>query len=138
MSAKKMLCMLSAGALLAAAAPAFADQPRWARAHGYRHHPHHVVVKHHYRPVVREVVVRRTVIVERPVYFAQPAIAVHRPPAYYGGPAVYAAPVYDPALATLGGAIIGAAIGSQFGKGDGRTAAIAVGAVLGGVLGSGR
>jgi uncharacterized protein YcfJ len=138
MSTKKIFCMLSAGTLLAAAAPAFADPPRWAPAHGYRHHPQQVVVKHHHRPVVREVIVRQTVVVERPVYVHRPAIVVHQPPAYYGGRAVYAAPAYDPALATLGGAIIGAAIGSQIGRGDGRTAAIAVGAVLGGVLGSGR
>jgi uncharacterized protein YcfJ len=141
MNARKTILTVAAGTLLAAA-PAFADHPRWAPAYGHRHqHEQVVVVKHQrgHRPAVREVVVvrqpvvvRRTVIVERPVYVERPV--------HYGVPHTYPAPVYaapDQALRTLGGAIIGAAIGSQIGNGNGRTAATAIGAVVGGVIGSG-
>jgi len=141
MNTRKTIFTLAAGSLFAAA-PAFADHPRWAPAHGHRYkHEQVAVVQHHQRPVAREVVVvrqpvvvRRTVIVERPVYIERPV--------YYGAPHTYSAPVYAaPArhhvLGTLGGAIIGAAIGSQIGKGNGRTAATAIGAVVGGVIGSG-
>jgi hypothetical protein len=140
MIARKTILTLAAGTLFTAA-PAFADPPRWAPAHGQRHRDV-VVVKHRYdhRPVVREVVVqqpvvvRRTVVVERPVYVERPF--------YYSAPPVppapvYAGPVSDRALGTLGGALIGAAIGSQIGNGNGRTAATAIGAVVGGVIGSG-
>lgn len=138
MNARKTILTVAAGTLLAAA-PAFADHPRWAPAHGQRHQQV-VVVKHQHdhRPAVRQVVVRepvvvrRTVIVERPVYIERPV--------YYGAPHTYPAPVYaapDQVLRTLGGAIIGAAIGSHIGNGNGRTAATAIGAVVGGVIGSG-
>ena len=142
MNARKTIFTLAAGTLFAAA-PAFADHPRWAPVHGQRHqHEQVVVVKHqqYHRPAVREVVVvrqpvvvRRTVIVERPVYVERPV--------HYGVPHTYPAPVYAaPAphhvLSTLGGAIIGAAIGSQIGNGNGRTAATAIGAVVGGMIGS--
>jgi hypothetical protein len=147
MNARKTVLTLAAGTLLAAA-PAFADHPRFPAAHGQRH-PQVVVVKHRHdhRPAAREgvvvrrpVVVRRTVVVERPVYVAQP-VYVERP-VYYGAPPVHPAPVYagppsNQVLSTLGGAIIGAAIGSQIGGGNGRTAATAIGAVVGGVIGSG-
>jgi uncharacterized protein YcfJ len=143
MNARKTILTLAAGTLLAAA-PAFADPPRWAPAHGSRHNPERVVVvkqRHDHRPAVRQVVVvrepvivRRTVVVERPVYVQRPV--------YYGAPPVHAAPIYagpahDNVLATLGGAIIGAAIGSQIGHGEGRAAATAIGAVVGGAIGSG-
>ena len=143
MNARTAILTLAAGTLLAAA-PAFADHPRRAPAHGQRHkHEQVVVVKHRYdyRPAVREVVVvrqpvvvRRTVVVERPVYVQRPV--------YYGVPPVQPAPVYaapapNHVLGTLGGAIIGAAIGSQIGNGNGRTAATAIGSVVGGVIGSG-
>jgi hypothetical protein len=139
MNARKTVLTLAAGTLLAAA-PAFADHPRFPAAHGQRH-PQVVVVKHRHdhRPAAREgvvvrrpVVVRRTVIVERPVYVERPG--------YYGVPHTYPAPVYaapEQVLRTLGGAIIGAAIGSHIGNGNGRTAATAIGAVVGGVIGSG-
>jgi uncharacterized protein YcfJ len=139
MNARKTVLTLAAGTLLAAA-PAFADHPRFPPAHGQRHQQV-VVVKHRHdhRPAAREVVVvrrpvvvRRTVIVERPVYVERPG--------YYGVPHTYPAPVYaapEQVLRTLGGAIIGAAIGSHIGNGNGRTAATAIGAVVGGVIGSG-
>ena len=142
MNARSALFTLAAGTLFAAAAPASADHPRWAPAHGHRYqHEQVVVVQHHHQPVAREVVVvrqsvivRRTVVIERPVY-------VERPHYYYGVPPAHPAPVYaapapNHVLSTLGGAIIGAAIGSQIGNGNGRTAATAIGAVVGGVIGS--
>jgi hypothetical protein len=139
MNAKKTICMLSAGAMLVAAAPVFADPPYWARAHGYRDRDHDervVVVERHYRP--------RYYVVERPVYVAPRPVVVYREPVYYAPAPVYAAP---PAygygaprgnvLSTLGGAIVGAAVGNQIGGGSGRTVATAVGAAVGGVIGSG-
>lgn len=146
MNARKTIFTLAAGTLIAAA-PVFADHPRWAPAHGQRHQREQVVVVKHqryHRPAAREVVVvrqpvvvRRTVIVERPVYVEHP-VYVERP-VYYGVPHTYPAPVYaapNQVLRTLGGAIIGAAVGSQIGNGNGRTAATAIGAVVGGVIGS--
>lgn len=141
MNAKKTLGTLAAGTLLLAAAPAFAEPPRWAPAYGYRNHSERVVVVKQ-RPVrevrtvvVREpVVVRRTVFVERPVY-VQPRPVYVREPMYAPAP-VYAGYGNANVLGTLGGAIIGAAIGSQVGHGNGRTAATAIGAVVGGAIGS--
>lgn len=145
MNARMTILTLAAGTLFAAA-PAFADHPRWAHGHGYRYEQT-AVVHQHYRPAVREVVVvrqpvvvRRTVIVDRPVYVERP-VYVGRP-VHYGVPHAYPAPVYaapapDQVLRTLGGAIIGAAIGSQIGHGNDRAAATAIGAVVGGVIGSG-
>jgi uncharacterized protein YcfJ len=141
MNAKMILSTLAIGSLLtAAAAPAFADPPRWAPAHGYRHHHDRVVVVRHSHPtvtrtvIVREpVVVRRTVVVERPVY-VRPPIVVHRP-VYYAAP-VYPAPANGVVLGTLGGALIGAAIGSQSGHPGDQAAGTVIGAVIGGVIGS--
>ena len=96
MNARKMILTMAAGTL-AAAAPAFADPPRWAPAHGYRHNAERVVVVKH-RPVVREVVVRepvvvrRTVIVERTVYVERPLYFER--PVYYAAPPAPPAPVY--------------------------------------------
>ena len=145
MLAKRTLVTLAVGTMFAAAAPAFADPPSWAPAHGYRaqqvHERQVFVARHHQRqPVVREVIVRRPVVVHRTVVVQRPAHIAR--PVYYGAPvyagSVYAAPHPDAVLGTLGGAIIGAAVGSQIGKGDGRTAAIAIGAIVGGALGGSR
>jgi len=137
MNANKILCLLSAGTLLAAAAPAFADQRGWEPRNDRGHVRKKVVVveRHFHAPV-------RRVIVERPVYVQRrPVFVVHQAPVYYGPQPVYAG--YggyggNVALSTLGGAVIGAAIGSQIGHGSGNDAAIAIGAVVGGILGSGR
>jgi len=137
MNANKILCLLSAGTLLAAAAPAFADQRGWEPRNDRGHVRKKVVVveRHFHAPV-------RRVIVERPVYVQRrPVFVVHQAPVYYGPQPVYAG--YggyggNVALSTLGGAVIGAAIGSQIGHGSGNNAAIAIGAVVGGILGSGR
>jgi len=137
MNANKILCLLSAGTLLAAAAPAFADQRGWEPRNDRGHVRKKVVVveRHFHAPV-------RRVIVERPVYVQRrPVFVVHQAPAHYGPQPVYAG--YggyggNVALSTLGGAVIGAAIGSQIGHGSGNNAAIAIGAVVGGILGSGR
>ena len=134
MNAKKIACLLSAGTILAAAAPAFADPHRWEPRHDRRHaHQKVVVVERYYHAPVRRVIVERPVYVER-----RPVVIVHRAPAYYGPGPVYAGYGGNNALSTLGGAVIGAAIGSQIGHGSGNNAAIAIGAVVGGILGSGR
>ena len=135
MFAKKTQVTLSAGALLAAAAPAFADHDNWR--HGHRVQQRVVVEQH--PVVVRE----RTVVVERPVYRA-PAYGYGQPVYGYGQP-VYSEPVYAPApvyaerdntAATIGGAALGAFIGSQVGHGPDRAAAVAAGALIGGIIGS--
>ena len=137
MNANKILCLLSAGTILIAAAPAFADPHRWEPRHDRRHAQKRVVVvERHYRAPVRHVIVERPVYVQR-----RPVVVMHQAPVYYGAEPVYAGyGGYDgnTALSTLGGAVIGAAIGSQIGKGSGNNAAIAIGAVVGGILGSGR
>ena len=141
MNAKKIVCLLSAGTILAAAAPAFADPHRWEPRHDRRHAQKRVVVveRHYYRAPVRHVIVERPVYVQR-----RPVVVMHQPPVYYGAEPAYAgyggygAYGGNTALSTLGGAVIGAAIGSQIGHGSGNNAAIAIGAVVGGILGSGR
>jgi len=134
MNAKKILCLLSAGTILTAAAPAFADPHRWEPRHDRRHAQSRVVVvERHYRAPVRYVIVERPVYVQR-----RPVVVMHQPPVYYGPEPVYAGYGGNNALSTLGGAVIGAAVGSQIGRGSGNTAAIAIGAVVGGILGSGR
>lgn len=145
MFAKKTLSILTVGTLFAVAAPAMADPPRFAPAHGYRAQERAVVTRHYHRqPVVREVivhrpVVRRTVVVERPVY-VEPRRAYHPGHPRHHVP-VHAAPVYhghshDSDLGTIGGAVIGAVIGSQVGTPESRPFATAIGAVLGAVVGS--
>jgi uncharacterized protein YcfJ len=134
MNAKNVLCLLSAGTLLAAAAPALADSYRWEPRYDHRQmHQKVVVVERHFHAPVRRVIVERPVYVER-----RPVVIVHQPPVYYGAEPVYASYGGNVALSTLGGAVIGAAVGSQIGRGSGNTAAIAIGAVVGGILGSGR
>ena len=151
MFAKKTICTLSAGALLATALPALAAPPYWAEAHGHRASERVVVERE------RTVVVRhepryygRPRYVE-PVYAPAPVpVPVYAPaPAYaepvYGQP-VYAEPVYAPApvytrrevnpAGAIGGVAIGAVIGSQVAHGPNRTAGAAVGAILGGIIGS--
>jgi uncharacterized protein YcfJ len=143
MFAKKTLGILTVGTVFAVAAPAMADPPRFAPAHGYRAKERVAVTQHYHRPaVVREVivhrpVVRRTVVVERPVYVA-PRRAHYRGYAHHP---VRAAPVdhghsHDSTLGTVGGAVIGAVIGSQVGAPETRPIATAVGAVIGAVVGS--
>jgi hypothetical protein len=150
MNAKKTVGTLSAGALLVAAFPVFADPPHFARDHGFRDRGHDrghavVVVQHYRRPVVRPYVqavyVARPVYVDRPVYVAPP-VYVQRP-VIYSAPAAYYQPAayYPPAapvnvLGTLAGATLGAVVGHQIGHGDGKTAATIVGGVVGGVIGS--
>ena len=127
MLAKRIICMLSAGAMFAAAVPAFAD-------HNYRDG---------YRAYQRAVPAR--------VYHGYGAPAYRHAPVYahgygYGQPA-YGAPAYgygygpgyqdrDNAIATVGGAALGAFIGSQVGYGPNQGAAIAAGAIIGGLIGS--
>jgi uncharacterized protein YcfJ len=140
MNTKLTFGTLALGTLLIAAAPAFADPPRWAPAHGYRHNHERVVVRHHHPAakrtvIVREpVVVRRTVIVERPVVVHRPAV-VHRP--VYVAPApVYPVQANGVVLGTLGGALIGSVIGGQSGDPHDQAAGTVIGAVIGGVIGS--
>jgi len=121
---KRIAVLTAAGAALGAAAPAFADPPHWAPAHGYR-------AKHHAPRMV-------------PVYPRPYAVITHRPvvayraPAYYGGPA-YAYRGhrgYDyGASGALAGAVAGALIGGSVTHGDERVAGVAIGSVLGAVIG---
>ena len=153
MFAKKAVLALSAGALLGATVPAFADHDSWRHRQG----TYDRAAVEQYPPAVGYRVVRdRPVVAERPVYREpvyerQPARDYGRwdhryeQPVYGHGQAVYSEPAYAPApvyaerdntMATIGGAAIGAFIGSQIGQGPNRAAASAVGALLGGILGS--
>ena len=147
---KTSLSLLSVGALLAVAAPAMADPPHWAPAHGFRAKQDVVVhryvqpvvtrkvVVHHQPPVVQRVVVQRY----QPVPVTR-TVVVHRPAPFYAAPVYAPAPVYAaPApvfsdgpnvFGTVGGAIIGAMIGSHVGG----ELATGVGAVAGAAIGSG-
>jgi len=81
---KKLVCILTAGATLAVAAPVFADSGR-ERGYDYnRDHRHYSNYERHgYRDHYRNydrrhlVVVQRPIIVERPVYYAEPAPALN-------------------------------------------------------------
>jgi hypothetical protein len=81
MKARKIVLALAAGTTLLAAAPVFADPPRWAPAHGWR--------AHHYRPYYYPGYVyypaRPVVVAPPPVYYAPPPAPVYYRPA----PAVY-------------------------------------------------
>lgn len=147
MFARKTIYALTAGTMIAASLPAFADHGRWDRGYEPRRE-HERVIEHRYpaRPpmvVERRVerrVVERPVYVDRPVYVGSPGPVY--PPVYEPAPAYYP-PVYEPApvrgvnvLGTAAGAIVGAAIGSQIGYGHDRAATTAVGAVIGGAIGS--
>jgi len=144
MFARKSIYALTAGTLLAASVPAFADHGHWDRDYEYGHGRAPAI---EYRYPSRPVVVERRVerrVVERPVYVGRP-VYVERPapvyPPVYGPAPVYHPPVYGPArgpnvLGTAAGAIVGAAIGSQVGYGHERAATTAVGAVIGGAIGS--
>jgi uncharacterized protein YcfJ len=136
MFAKNTISILSAGALLAIAAPAMADPPHWAPAHGYRA-KQNVVVHRHVQPVVKRTVVvhhHQPVVRRTVVHRYEPAhrhVVVHRQAPVYAAPA----PVYHQPniLGTVMGGVIGAVIGSHVG-GEMATGA---GAVIGGVIGSG-
>jgi hypothetical protein len=104
---KTLICILTAGAALGAAAPVFADAEH-DRGYGnerghysyYDRHDHRGYFRNDYRDYYRpRVIVRRPYIVEQPAYYPGPA--------YYPAPVYYSAPVSDVAA----GAIIGAAIG---------------------------
>ena len=81
---KKLICILTAGATLGAAAPVFADswhdrgyeRNRYSYRdydrHGYRNHDRNRVVV-----VQRPYVVERAYIVVRPVYYSEPAPAAN-------------------------------------------------------------
>ena len=140
---KKAVCILSAGAALAAA-PAFAQDNHWQRGEGFRNWSHRPAVVDHrrYTPVARPYVIERTPA----VYYAQPAYGYYDPTAYYGQPAYSVQPGYygQPAYGavplanpgTVIGATAGALIGSQLGDRHNRAATTAIGALLGGFLGS--
>jgi hypothetical protein len=143
MFAKTTISILSAGAVLALAAPAMADPPHWAPAHGYRAkqnvvvHKHvqpvvnRKVVVHHHQPVVRRTVVHR---------YHEPyrTVVVHRPAPVYVAPApVYAAPAPVYHQPNIFGTVVGGVIGAMIGSHVGGEMATGAGAVIGGVIGSG-
>ena len=104
---KTLICILTAGAALGAAAPVFADSEHF-RGHDsdrgrYSYYDRHdqrgfnwAYNRDHYRDYYRP-----------PVFVARRPYVVDQP-SYYPGPVYYSAPVADVAV----GAIIGAAIGS--------------------------
>ena len=106
---KKLICILTAGAALGAAAPVFADSfhnrgfdrsRHGAQFRDYDRHDRRNFDRHGFRHFDR----RRVVVVERPVVVQRPYIVEQ--PVYYSQPA----PVANVGV----GAIIGAAIGSIY------------------------
>ncbi len=97
MNAHRTACILSAGIMLAATIPAFAHSPGPTRGFHDRQPQRVLVHPYYYRPVAREVVVRRPVYVERRMLVPRPMVnyALVPPPAYYWPPyIVRARPVY--------------------------------------------
>ena len=102
---KKLICILTAGAALGAAAPAFADS---FHNRGYNHHRHgahyrdydrhghrdfdrHGYRSHDRRHVVvvqRPLIVQRPYIIEQPVYYSQPAPMANMGPGAMIGTAI--------------------------------------------------
>jgi hypothetical protein len=86
MKARNLALVLAAGTSLLAAAPAFADPPHWAPAHGWRakqHRPHfypYRVPAYVYAPA------RPVVVVSPPVVYAPPPRVIYAPaaPVIYG------------------------------------------------------
>jgi len=83
---KTLICILTAGAALAAAAPVFADSERGFgherdrdRYSHYDRHDHHAYNREYIREYNRRqvVVVQRPYIVAQPVYYAEPAPAAN-------------------------------------------------------------
>jgi len=81
---KKLMCLLTAGAMLSVAAPAFADSGRdrgydYNRNNGYYGNYERRDFREHHRDYNRHrfVVVQRPIVVERPVYYAEPAPVVY-------------------------------------------------------------
>ncbi|MBE0627237.1 MAG: hypothetical protein IH606_20755 [Burkholderiales bacterium] len=75
---KKLICLLAAGATLAAASPAFADRGHTRERDyqsAYRHYDGRYADRGEHRGWDRRraVVVHRPMIVEHPVYYARPA-----------------------------------------------------------------
>ena len=97
---------------------AFADPPRWAKAHGYHKKKHRHEKRHHRRP--------RVVYVERHDHHEDHSHHEKRRYPRSTG-------TFD--TGTILGAVIGAAAGTQVGKGKGRVVAVLSGAVIGAVLG---
>ena len=105
--------------VIPAAAPAFADPPHWAPAHGWRAKHHRPV---HYGPRSWH---------PYPAYVVTPAA----PPRYVQVPASGAAFCSRDLIGAVIGGGLGALAGTRVGKGDGRTVAIIVGTITGGAIG---
>jgi uncharacterized protein YcfJ len=119
--------ILVAAVLCAAAAPALADPPDWAPAHGWRSHEDDGA-RYAWARVVdaQPIYAAERQPVSRQVCYQQPGYEVQR--------TRYVNPNQGPA--TLLGAIIGGALGNTAGHGDGRAAATIAGAVIGGAIGN--
>ena len=86
MNWKALALATTAASALLGAAPAFADPPRYAPAHGWRSQ------HHHYRP--------RPVVVYAPprVYYAPAPVYYAPPPVYYAPPPVVYVPPPRPVI----------------------------------------
>ena len=125
-----MRSMLLGLTLAAIAAPAFADPPDWAPAHGWRdHHEDNGGPRYVWARVERvtPIYARSGYPVRREVCQQQPGYVVSQE-RYHSGSGSTAG--------TLLGAVIGGALGNQVGHGDGRAAATIAGAVVGGAIGN--
>lgn len=119
--------LLAAAMLCAVAAPALADPPDWAPAHGWRRHDDDGA-RYAWARVLDAQPIYDTdrQPVSRQVCYQQPGYEVQR--TRYVNP--------DQGPATLLGAIIGGALGHTIGHGDGRAATTIAGAMIGGAVGN--
>lgn len=107
------VALVAAALVFPAAAPAFADPPHWAPAHGWRAKQHGPGAWRPYR-----------------AYAVRAA-----PPRYVQVPDSGAAFCSRDLIGAVIGGGLGGLAGSRIGKGDGRTVAIVVGTIAGGVIG---
>jgi uncharacterized protein YcfJ len=124
-----MRSMLLGCALAAIAAPAFADPPDWAPAHGWRDHHENDGPRYVWARVERvtPIYARSGYPVRREVCEQQPGYVVSQDRYQQGSGST---------AGTLLGAVIGGALGNQVGHGDGRAATTIAGAVIGGAIGN--
>ncbi len=124
-----MRSMLLGCALAALAAPAFADPPDWAPAHGWRDHHDGDAPGYVWARVERvtPIYARSAYPVRREACEQQPGYVVSQERYHTGSGST---------AGTLLGAVIGGALGNQVGHGGGRTAATIAGAVVGGAIGN--
>ena len=133
---KKIIILSATGAALGAAAPVFAEHPRWAPDQSYRsqYYAPRPIAVHPHRYESRPFVAYRA-----PDYYGAPPMSTYRGYRNYGPPPMPAYRGYynydRAAGGALAGALAGALIGGSVTYGDQQFAGVAIGSMLGAVIG---